>query len=484
MEIHRLKEQLDIIEVAERLGIKVNKYRKALCPFHDDKRPSLQFSKEKQIATCFSAQCSAGTMDVINLAEKKLKLNTHEAIKWLQNEYNLNGGQAKKQQTTNATNFPKLFRVFEANLKKSEKAKAYLKERALDPEKLEAGYNGTAWERMQHCIIFPLKDKKGQIVSFYGRSVIDNTNSKHFYNSNRQGLYPAYPNTETLILTESVIDNATLQQYLPRQAGTDYPTLALYGTNGMTEEHQTAIKELYHLKEIILFFDGDQAGKEAIKRNGEILHNLRAEVKITYVDTPEGEDINSLAVNHPGEEKELFAYLIENRKLFSFSLDSPSLENEEKPPSNTAKINTENPAFAKLRTENPELLRYQTNLLNIVVLGGIKIAGLDRLRVTLKIEHNEKRYLLPIRHNLDLYHNGQSEQLAQKISEQMELTTREATEAIAGLTGELEAYREKKLEALKPKKPDRRGLSESEKREALAQLKNMSVITTLSVSTL
>ncbi len=33
-----VKSKLNILEVADRLGIQVNKYRKALCPFHDDKR--------------------------------------------------------------------------------------------------------------------------------------------------------------------------------------------------------------------------------------------------------------------------------------------------------------------------------------------------------------------------------------------------------------------------------------------------------------
>jgi DNA primase len=80
MEISALKQQLTILEVADRLQITVDKQGKALCPFHDDKTPSLQFSKEKNIATCFSSKCDAGTIDIIGLTEKKLKLNTHEAI--------------------------------------------------------------------------------------------------------------------------------------------------------------------------------------------------------------------------------------------------------------------------------------------------------------------------------------------------------------------------------------------------------------------
>ena len=34
-----------------------------------------------------------------------------------------------------------------------------------------------------------------------------------------------------------------------------------------TEEHQAVIAELKELKEIILFFDGDEAGTEAINRH-------------------------------------------------------------------------------------------------------------------------------------------------------------------------------------------------------------------------
>jgi DNA primase len=78
MEITKIKSSLEITEVAKELGIEINlKTKKALCPFHADKTPSLQFSKEKQIATCFSSNCNAGTMDVIGLTEKKLSLTTH-----------------------------------------------------------------------------------------------------------------------------------------------------------------------------------------------------------------------------------------------------------------------------------------------------------------------------------------------------------------------------------------------------------------------
>jgi len=39
----------------------------------------------------------------------------------------------------------------------------------------------------------------------------------------------------------------------------------------------------------------------------------------------------------------------------------------------------------KLISGNPELLQYAHKSMHITVLGGIKLTGLDRLRVTLKV---------------------------------------------------------------------------------------------------
>jgi DNA primase len=158
MEIAELKSRLSIVEVANQLGIQVNKYRKALCPFHEDKRPSLQFSEDKQICTCFSSACTAGTMDAISLTEKKLNINTHEAIQWLQQEFNISESTQQKTEPAKVNvEYAKLFKVFEGNFKKSEKAQNYLKGRNLNPAGLEVGLNGTVWPQMKHCVIFVFK---------------------------------------------------------------------------------------------------------------------------------------------------------------------------------------------------------------------------------------------------------------------------------------------------------------------------------------
>lgn len=86
-------------------------------------------------------------------------------------------------------------------------------------------------------VIFPLKKADNKIISLYGPSITDDKDQRHFYLSSREGLYPGYPKpgTTKLILTESIIDAVSLL-HQPDITGS-YEILALYGTNGLTEEH-------------------------------------------------------------------------------------------------------------------------------------------------------------------------------------------------------------------------------------------------------
>ena len=62
-ELQKLRD-LPIEEVAERLGITVKRH-KALCPFHDDKHPSLSFKVSKNTYRCFVCGASGGTIDLV-----------------------------------------------------------------------------------------------------------------------------------------------------------------------------------------------------------------------------------------------------------------------------------------------------------------------------------------------------------------------------------------------------------------------------------
>lgn len=96
----------------------------------------------------------------------------------------------------------------------------------------------------------------------------------------------------------------------------------------------------------------------------------------------------------------------------------------------------------KLDSTNQDHLIYNHPPLDISVLGGIKLEGLDRMRVTLKVQVEH----LAIRHNLDLYNDNQTEKLVRKIAERLEVGTAVTAAALSDLTDALENYRLDEIE--------------------------------------
>ena len=68
-----------IEDVAKRLGIEVGRH-KALCPFHDDRHPSLHFKNNR--FKCFS--CGA-LGNVIDLVMRYMNISFKEAVEWMTN---------------------------------------------------------------------------------------------------------------------------------------------------------------------------------------------------------------------------------------------------------------------------------------------------------------------------------------------------------------------------------------------------------------
>ena len=85
------------------------------------------------------------------------------------------------------------------------------------------------------------------------------------------------------------------------------------------------------------------------------------------------------------------------------------------------------------------LLIYRNALLPFVtVLGGVKLEGLDRLRVTLKVEVPDSPRP-PVRHNLDLYNDNQLGKLVRITAERLEVGISITTACVAELIEQLEA---------------------------------------------
>ena len=68
-----------IEEVAEKMGIRVVRH-KALCPFHEDRHPSLHFKNNR--FKCFACGASG---DVIDLVQRYLNVGFKEAVEWMDN---------------------------------------------------------------------------------------------------------------------------------------------------------------------------------------------------------------------------------------------------------------------------------------------------------------------------------------------------------------------------------------------------------------
>ena len=55
--------EVDIVEAARYFGLEVNRYQKALCPFHNDHHPSLSFKYNR--FRCFACGASGSVIDLV-----------------------------------------------------------------------------------------------------------------------------------------------------------------------------------------------------------------------------------------------------------------------------------------------------------------------------------------------------------------------------------------------------------------------------------
>lgn len=499
MQVQEIKQALSINQVLEHYNLKPDKNNRLLCPFHEDHSPSLQVYPETNTYTCFSSKCSAGSGDVIDFIMHRENTNKHLAI--LKAKRMINGTvkalNASEKDLSRIALLTKVFSYFrQAAKSRSAQLREYAEKRKIDVVKQEVGYNSGQFHHREnkylvesclkhgllipypngnhivfarHCLIFPLKNDQNQIVSFYGRSVMDDAKAKHFYLKDRQGLYPGYPEkeTQTLILTESVIDAQSLIEHKETLRITDQALsiLALYGTNGLTPEHLQAIKNLEQLHEIILFFDGDEPGDLAAEKHSMTLHQLLPDIRISKVQTPKGEDINSLLQGH---EPEIYNHLLKERAfLFSIEKENPRISRD---------INeSSHEPGGTLNTSNKDKIIYESQVLKIEIWGGIEYSNLHRLRLSLYLENPDTG--LSFRDDVNLYSSRNRKAFIQDASEELEIPVSELKQIINDFTRQIEQYRLKQKANFSGKnRPESVKLSTHQQKQALAILKDKDLV--------
>ena len=258
MEISEIKSRLPLSQVLKHYGLKPDKNLRLRCPFHDDRTPSLQVYYKTHTCYCFSTNCKTHgrAMDVIDFILHKEGCTKHEAIlkakamvegTAVETPQNGAGKPDREKGADRSALLEQVFTYFKNGVHNSKPAKEYLAGRCLDYTKTEVGYNSGQFHHgkrkdegliracVEHgilldlgtksrtgnpaykpfgkwCVAFPLRDEGYRITGLYFRSTLEKKNQRHFYLKNREGLYPHYPNknTKKLILTESIIDAASL----------------------------------------------------------------------------------------------------------------------------------------------------------------------------------------------------------------------------------------------------------------------------------
>ena len=197
MDIKDIKQQLTINQVLSHYNLKPDKNQRLLCPFHNDKTPSLQIYPATNTYCCFSSNCNAGTGDTIQFIQLKENCNKHEAL--IKATALLNGNAITTAPQPAAKLFieavplekiaviTKLFKYFTKALPLTKKSVDYLESRNINYKLHEVGCNAGDWHHKlneknfivsceqygllksrpaggfstwaKDCIIFPLKNQ-------------------------------------------------------------------------------------------------------------------------------------------------------------------------------------------------------------------------------------------------------------------------------------------------------------------------------------
>jgi DNA primase len=336
-EIEVVKQTTDLVALVQSRGISLQKHGskdwRGLCPFHEDKdTPNFIVSPAKGLFHCMSCGIAG---NAIQFVQKHDGLSFRHAFELLKS-----GGTAvfaAVPKLNSAASIPRLPCPLDANaddatmrsqvagyyhqrLKSSVHARDYLNTRGLNDdaliERFRMGFADRTlglrlpdsnrvegeklrtrllelglWRQSGHehfngCIVVPLFDQAGHIVSFYGRRT-QTAKIEHFYPEGpHRGLFnPAAFESPEIILCEAVIDALTFCRH-------GFPNVTcIYGTEGMTEEIWARLAKA---RRVLIAYDADNAGERATERDTARLKSVG--VDVGRVRFPWGKDANEYAL--------------------------------------------------------------------------------------------------------------------------------------------------------------------------------------------
>lgn len=339
--IDTLLSRIDIIEIVNQTVPlkKSGKDYSACCPFHHEKSPSFTVSQPKQFYYCFGCGASG---NAIGFLMNKQHLSFMEAVESLATVAGLEVPQEPGHKSTPqpSANFydvlENVSKIYQNELKRSDRAITYLKNRGLTgeicktyrvgfvpngwdllsksmPDSIDAlnqtgmlvtKDDGKQYDRFRDRIMFPIRDKRGRVIAFGGR-VLDQGQPKYLNSpetvlfhkgSAVYGIYEALqadPKLNTLLVVEGYMDVIALAQHGITNV------VATLGT-ALTQNN---VSKLFQLVDtVILCFDGDRAGKSAaVRAIDNILSMIVDSKQIKFMFLPDSEDPDSL-IRKEGKE--------------------------------------------------------------------------------------------------------------------------------------------------------------------------------------
>ena len=291
-----------------------------LCPFHSEKTASFSVSPDKGIYYCFG--CHKGgvavnfIMEIESLTypdavrflakragmevpedesyrsqyqqQERLRSLCKEAAKWFRSQLMTEAGlQAREYlvkralSTQTVTRFGLGFAPDEwSGLLDAMMKLGYSKQELLDAGLAVKGQKGGIYDRFRNRLMFPIIDVRGSVIGFGGRVMDDST--PKYLNSPETVIFNKRKNLFALnvakkskqgriILTEGYMDAIALHQY-----GFDCAVASL-GTS-LTEEHANILAK--YTNQVVLTYDGDEAGQNATKRAIPMLEKTGIQVKV------------------------------------------------------------------------------------------------------------------------------------------------------------------------------------------------------------
>ena len=352
--VEEVKEKADIVSIIqERIPLtKKGSNYIGLCPFHDDKNPSLSVSPSKHIYKCFSCNASG---NVITFVQNYDKIPFMDALRKVAATVNIKIRASKKDLEfeknkkyydcmSDASGF---YSFYLKNAVDAKPAIEYLHNRHMDDEIInhfKIGLSGIEEDNLYKTlvdlghlpidlaevglirslgdakfvdcfrkrIIFPIEDLDGHIVGFSGRKYLPNDSDSKYYNTQDtvifkkgQILWNYYEAKDEIRKNKSVYLFEGFMDVIAAYKAGVLNSVASMGTALTVDQ----INVLSHIADtIIVCYDGDEPGIEATKRAISMI--MQAGVNVKVVSMPEGIDPDEY-INANGKEA-LNHYLINN----------------------------------------------------------------------------------------------------------------------------------------------------------------------------